>query len=292
LTAPTDSSTAGTAQRSNENGPVRLLVVAGETLSEPAVLERIRGLVGDREASAWVVAPALTSSPIKHATGEVDDDIEAARRRLKESQEALRSVGIEARGEVGDSDPSMALEDALRRFPADQVVVAARAGEEARWLESDLLEKTPDDVRRPVTRIVVEDADQGRVHVEHGRRERDGRTAGEPGQEDVTVYGLPRMPPRYWAAIAVGALGVVVLFVLALLCQNDSPVSSDLPFGCAVRFGLLLAAFIVTVLHGVGLLLLGSAGYEGRWGKVTADSLLWGIPPAVVVSAIAGAVWS
>ena len=202
----------------------------------------------------------MTSSAIKHATGEIDDDIEAARRRLTESLAALRSVGIEALGEVGDSDPSMALEDALRRFPADEVEIAARAGAADRWLESDLLEKTPEDVRRPVTRIVVEDTDHGQVHVERPRGQRDRRAAGEFGQEDVTAYGLPRMPPRYWAAIAVGTLGVVVLFILALLCQNDSSGRSDLPFGCAVRFGLLIAAFMVTVGTASACCCLGAPG--------------------------------
>ncbi len=36
----------------------------------------------------------------------------------------LREAGINARGEVGDADPLQAIEDALRTFGADEIVIS------------------------------------------------------------------------------------------------------------------------------------------------------------------------
>ncbi len=46
---------------------------------------------------------------------------------------------VEAR--VGDVDPLQAIEDALRMFPADEVIVLTAPDEEATWLEAGLGEK-------------------------------------------------------------------------------------------------------------------------------------------------------
>ena len=269
-----------------ENGagserPLRLLFVAEETLAAPAVIDRIRELVGEREASAFVVAPALTSSGISLAAGEIDDDIERARRRLRESEDALRQIGIESQGEVGDSDPSMALEDALRRFEADRVVIAARKGEDARFLEAESLQKTPGDLGRPVTQIVVESAGEAQEPNVEIHRPAPGEGQARNVRPDAGAYGMPAMPPRYWLGVAFGVVGTALLFFFALTCQNDNE-GRQLPIECAITQGLAIAALIVNVFHVVGLLLFGSAGYRGRWAALTADVVLYGMPIAVL----------
>lgn len=40
-----------------------------------------------------------------------------------ESVERLEEAGVDAAGEVGDSEPLVAIEDALRTFPADRIVL-------------------------------------------------------------------------------------------------------------------------------------------------------------------------
>jgi hypothetical protein len=42
----------------------------------------------------------------------------------------------------------------------------------------------------------------------------------------------------------------------------------------------------VNVFHVVGLLLFGSAGYRGRWAKITADTVLYGMPIAVIAGLV------
>jgi hypothetical protein len=261
------------------------LIVAEESLADPAVRGRLRELLGDQPASAFVVAPALAGSGVALATGEIDDDIERARRRLQESEDVLRELGIETRGEVGDSDPSLALEDALRRFDADRVVIAARQGRGERFRESDALDKTPQDLGRPVTQIVVEPRADGRDAGAQVRRPGLGEGQAPDVQPGGDAYGLPPMPARYWLGIAVGVVGTALLFIFALMCQNDHE-GRQLPTECAITQGLAIAALIVNVFHVVGLLLFGSAGYRGRWAAITADTVLYGMPVAVLTGLV------
>jgi len=58
--------------------------------------------------------------------------------------------------EVGDTDPVQAIEDALRRFPADEVIVVTRPGDEASWLEKDSAEAASERFGVPVTHLVVD----------------------------------------------------------------------------------------------------------------------------------------
>ena len=57
--------------------------------------------------------------------------------------------------EVGDSDPVQAVEDALRTFPADQIVIVAGSGDEAGWLERDSASAAYERVGLPVTELSV-----------------------------------------------------------------------------------------------------------------------------------------
>ncbi|HZS25426.1 MAG TPA: hypothetical protein VFA30_10650 [Gaiellaceae bacterium] len=67
-----------------------------------------------------VVVPALAST-VEALTGAVDD------RRAEAEQTASRLAATlpNARGEVGADDPALAVEDALRTFGADEIVVVA-----------------------------------------------------------------------------------------------------------------------------------------------------------------------
>jgi hypothetical protein len=48
---------------------------------------------------------------------------------------AARCLRKQTETTAGDSDPSLAVEDALCEFTADEVVVVTRPNEEASWLE-------------------------------------------------------------------------------------------------------------------------------------------------------------
>jgi hypothetical protein len=260
----------------------RVLLLAGEAVATDTVLREIKMLAGGSRAEVFVVSPALTSSPLKHVAGEVDDAIEAARLRLDTSVRALRAEGLSASGEVGDSDPSLALEDALRRFPADEVVIVTHPKGKSSWLEWDAIEKAGRELAVPVTHVVVD--------VEKGNHVKEIEHVPPTLEEEpptATAYDLPRLTARGWSSIVVGVVGTIVLGILAVLCAGDIS-GQGMSTGCAIRIGLAIAAFIVTVFHVLALMVFGFVRYRGRAERLAADTLLYGIPPAIVISLIAG----
>jgi hypothetical protein len=112
---------------------VRVLVLT----SEPISADLLRSVTGDlpSDAEVLVVAPATTGSKLRFWVSDVDDAIAKAEVAQVESVERLEEGGIDAAGEVGESDPLLAVEDALRTFPADRVVVFTHARGERDYRE-------------------------------------------------------------------------------------------------------------------------------------------------------------
>jgi hypothetical protein len=135
----------------------RILVVANQTVGGRALLEEIRGRAGEGRAEILVVVPALTSSALEHWASDVDRALADARERLDASLAAMRAAGLDASGEVGDhQDPGAAIEDALREFAADEVVISTHPPARSRWLEGGVVEHARRDVPLPVTHVIVD----------------------------------------------------------------------------------------------------------------------------------------
>jgi hypothetical protein len=138
------------------DGKNRLLVVANETVGGEALLEEIRNRSRGRDSEILVVTPALTASRAAHWASDVDEAIELARQRMELSLITIGELGVKARGEVGDSDPNVAIEDALRVFPADEIVISTHPPERSRWLEHGVVERAREEIDLPVTHVVVD----------------------------------------------------------------------------------------------------------------------------------------
>jgi GABA permease len=69
---------------------------------------------------------------------------------------ALGEAGLRARGEVGDSDPTVALEDGLRSFAADEIIISTHPPDRSRWLEHGVVERTREEIDLPLTHVVVD----------------------------------------------------------------------------------------------------------------------------------------
>ena len=107
------------------DGRHRLLVVANETVGGAALLEEIGERCRGRDCEILVVTPALAASRADHWASDIDEAIVLARQRMELSViEIEQRLGLKARGEIGDSDPNVAIEDALRVFPADEIVIS------------------------------------------------------------------------------------------------------------------------------------------------------------------------
>jgi hypothetical protein len=133
----------------------RILVVANETVAGRA----LRGVIVERasahDAEVLVVCPALNSR-LRHWTSDEDDARARAQERLDESLAALSAAGVEARGEVGDDDPLQAIEDALRTFGAEELVISTHPPGRSNWLEKDVLERARECFDLPITHVVVD----------------------------------------------------------------------------------------------------------------------------------------
>jgi hypothetical protein len=110
----------------------RVLVVATATVPEAELRERVRAHAGE-DAQLLVVVPASKISKLAWLTNAEDDARAEAAQLAEEVAEAVPGDDVETR--VGDSDPVKAIEDALRDFPAEELIVITRPDEEAEWLE-------------------------------------------------------------------------------------------------------------------------------------------------------------
>jgi hypothetical protein len=133
----------------------RFLVVANETVGGRTLRDRITEKAAGYEEQVLVVCPAL-NSPLKHWTSDEDDARVEAQRRLEASLARLRESGIDARGEVGDADPVQAMEDALRLFGADEIIISTHPEGRSHWLERGVVTTARDRFDVPITHVVVD----------------------------------------------------------------------------------------------------------------------------------------
>jgi hypothetical protein len=132
----------------------RILVVANETVAGRALRGEVVRRAGEG-ADVLVVCPAL-NSPLRHWASDEDGARAKAERRLGESLAALASAGVEARGEVGDADPVQAMDDALRTFGADEIVISTHPPGRSNWLEKGVIERARGRYPVPITHVVVD----------------------------------------------------------------------------------------------------------------------------------------
>jgi hypothetical protein len=138
----------------------RILVVANETVGGPELLTEIRERSAGRSARVLVVCPAL-NSPLRHWVSDEDQARAEAQARLDESLTSMRAVGLDAAGEIGDGDPVQAIEDALRTFQPDELIISTHPAGRSHWLERGVVGKARERFDLPVTHVVVDlDADR------------------------------------------------------------------------------------------------------------------------------------
>jgi hypothetical protein len=134
---------------------VNVLVLAPEPVSAKQLRDALGGPAGPEDAEVMVVAPALQDSPLKFWLSDADDAIAEAERVRSETLRNLGDAGIPASADTGESDPMSAIEDALRTFPAERVVLFTHPQDDQRYRE----DIDPDEVQRrfglPVDRATV-----------------------------------------------------------------------------------------------------------------------------------------
>jgi hypothetical protein len=106
-----------------------VLLVALDPISEEEIHDAIERRKAVDDVNVHVVAPAANIGPLQWVMGDED---EARAEAGDVADQAAHAVEDEARTEteVGDTDPVVAVEDALADFPADEIVLAGPADEE------------------------------------------------------------------------------------------------------------------------------------------------------------------
>jgi GABA permease len=131
----------------------RVLVIANETLQGHGLRDEIVRIAAGVAEDVLVVCPALNSR-VRTWTSDEDGAREAAAARLQAALEALQGAGLRVRGEIGDADPLQALEDALRSFSADAIVISTHPAGSSNWLEHGVVEAARARFDVPVTHVV------------------------------------------------------------------------------------------------------------------------------------------
>jgi hypothetical protein len=103
----------------------------------PDALEPIVGS-GTADTAVLVVAPALERTRLGYWTSDSDEPTERARRIQEETSGALRRAHVPSSGHVGSRDPMTAIDDALRFFDADEIVLALHTRGRRRYGERHL----------------------------------------------------------------------------------------------------------------------------------------------------------
>ena len=133
----------------------RVLVVANETVRGEELMSAISELALSGNTEFLVVSPALNSR-LKTWTSDEDPARAQAQERLDATMRRLATVGIEARGEIGDVDPLVAIEDAVRSFRPDEIVVSTHPEGRSNWLERGVVGAVRERFDIPVTHVVVD----------------------------------------------------------------------------------------------------------------------------------------
>ena len=125
---------------------------------EPVDADLLRATLGDdvEGAEVLVVSPATNQSKLAFWISDPDQAIAEAQTAQAETVEQLEAAGIPATGDTGESEPAVALEDALATFPADRIVVFSHPAGDRDYREDAGLADAEARFGIPVTHAVIE----------------------------------------------------------------------------------------------------------------------------------------
>lgn len=116
---------------------MKVLVLTSEPINAEVLREAVGAEAAER-AEVLVVAPALHQSGLRFWMSDADEAIAKAEDVQEEAVERLDEEGIDAAGHTGESEPLLAIQDALATFPADRIVVFSHPEGERAFAEEDV----------------------------------------------------------------------------------------------------------------------------------------------------------
>lgn len=132
----------------------RVLVIANRTLHGEELRAELRRHAVTR-AEVHIVAPILCSRA-HYIASDVDTELEEARKRLSTALAWAEGEGVAVTGKIGDANAALgAIEDELRQYGADEVIISTYPPGKSNWLETGIVERLRDELNIPVTHVVV-----------------------------------------------------------------------------------------------------------------------------------------
>jgi hypothetical protein len=143
-----------------------ILVVANETLAGAQLLETVKERASAGGEGTRVIVCVPRGKP-KHGNIIYDDFVfDAAKVRIDLARRFLRDQGINAVGDIGDTDPYTATMDAVAEHHPDEIIVSTFPATVSGWLRRDLIERIEQASGLPVTHVVQDiDAEGIPFHV-------------------------------------------------------------------------------------------------------------------------------
>jgi hypothetical protein len=143
-----------------------ILVVANETLAGAQLLETVKERASAGGEGTRVIVCVPRNKP-KHGNIIYDDFVfDAAKVRIDLARRFLRDQGINAVGDIGDTDPYTATMDAVAEHHPDEIIVSTFPATVSGWLRRDLIERIEQASGLPVTHVVQDiDAEGIPFHV-------------------------------------------------------------------------------------------------------------------------------
>ena len=130
----------------------RCLIVANQTLAGPHVLAAVDARQAREPYEFHILVPA---SHVHMGMWTEGHALAQARAVLREALDRFADAGIPATGEVGDTNPLLAVDDVLRREHFDEIILSTLPPGASRWLKRDLPHRFEQRFAIPVTHIVA-----------------------------------------------------------------------------------------------------------------------------------------
>lgn len=124
---------------------------------EPIDADMLRSVLGEdaEGAEVLVVSPATNQSKLAFWVSDPDEAIAEAEAAQEETVERLEEAGIDAAGDTGESEPALALQDALATFAADRIVIFSHPDGDLDYREDEGLADAEARFGVPVTHALI-----------------------------------------------------------------------------------------------------------------------------------------
>ena len=134
---------------------MKLLVLASEPITADALRTALPDGIDPAESEVMIVAPAVQEHGLRFWMSDADKAIADADEVRRETVDRLGQEGIPASGDTGESDPMLAIQDALTTFDADRIVVFTHPESAEGYREDVDPEEIAERFGRPVDRATV-----------------------------------------------------------------------------------------------------------------------------------------